>query len=508
MSTQTRPKNPLPATASGAGKIVLPVNVRLTGTPSGAHLDKLTQAVARGVLRQLRAARGAVPARRIRPQHSVPAEQAIRQHLARVEHDLGTGIGVRSPAALAELNTEKQRLTTELAALLAAQLEQNRKAQSTGIGVRSPAALTELADDERRIVGELAVAQLLAQHAPLLIPQPQFLPIDWSAGLQTRGLTGERLVGSRYYPEATELPRNFPAADFLEGGTRTPLTGTVRVKAGKLPLSSESFRADGGRLIQVKTLDNGPGKYTEPGSIADELTKGLDKFDKFERGLSRSETRGAEVFRAEHSGNADEKVLHVELFEDPSPAQLTELAEFAAAAQQRGVTVRFNWPKLSSNTVTGLTGVGFGVAGALGRANRQADQQQEEGYAPVGGAAYAAEPWYIRLGSFFRGDLFESSSTTPEPADVPVFRANLRKKADAKRVGETLDFNWQKPDRNSALPRTLNISVTYKKAPDGRWVVEAVGDAPSGFTPPDINRIIDPAVSDSAVDSMLTTGGA
>lgn len=57
MSKETRPQHPLPTTARGAGTTVVPVKVRITGTPSAADLDRLTQTVARAVGRQLRAVR-------------------------------------------------------------------------------------------------------------------------------------------------------------------------------------------------------------------------------------------------------------------------------------------------------------------------------------------------------------------------------------------------------------------------------------------------------------------
>ncbi|WP_069159806.1 hypothetical protein [Nocardia altamirensis] len=542
-SSEVQPQERLPADARTEGKRAIPIKVRIIGTPSSADLDKLTASVARAVGKQLRAAQRATP------EHSpavakpivgfgIPAgavdlddsaaEQGIRQRLARVDKDLATGIGVRSPAMLAELEAEKRSLLTSLAVTLEARLKDNRKQQTAEIGVRSPDFLAELADKERRIVGELAVVRLLAQYASgptqAVASSPSHdLPINWFGGANQRGLGGESLVGQRYYPDATEMPKDFGGIDFIEGGKRTPLTGIQKVGGQKLPLSQDSFRVEGGRVIQVKTLENSTPGYQVPGAIKRELQKGIDKLVATDdRGVSRSRIQGKEVRRVEYVGNPDERILHVELAREPTAAQSAELEqEVRVICELNKIKFTYNWPKSPSvpkpvpkpwmgtakGTALGLGGLALGKAGEIGRENRREDQQNQQGYAPVGSAAYAVEPWYIRLGSFFRFDGFETNVQAPEAADIPVWRQHIRRTTEAKKIGDSLSFAWQTANRSPAFSRTLDVFVTYRKGPDGRWSVESTTDAPQGFRPPDINRIIDVDVSDGAVESMLSFEG-
>ncbi len=486
------------------GSTVIPVKVRIIGTPSAADLDKLSASVTRAVGKQLRASNTAGKQANT---SAVDATREIRRRLAGVEHDLTTGIGVRSPAAVAELEAEKWRLLGSLTGALTARLEDIRAQQKTGIGVRSERGRAELAAEERRISGELAAAQLLAQQAAGVQPTRE-LPIDWFAGSKERGLSGERLVHGRYYPQSTSLPKNFKGIDLVEGGTRTPLTGTTAFRRSQWPMTSDSFRVEGGTVIQVKTLENSGTGYQEPGRVEGTLNKAVEGLINFDRETALNEARGGEVYHVEHSGTVDRRILHVELDSAPSPAQAAELRSVRESCELNGIEFTYNAPEPPSPAVPGLTGLALGAAGAIGRESRRADQKTEQGYAPVGQAAYAEAPWYEQLGSFFRLDWFEADVRAPEAADLPIWRANVRRHADAKKIGDTLPFAWQTRDRTRPGDHTVDVVVRYRKGPDGRWLVESVGDAPDGFTAPDLNRVVDGNVSDLDVEIMLKIGGA
>ncbi|RDI68169.1 endonuclease toxin domain-containing protein [Nocardia pseudobrasiliensis] len=487
------------------GSTVIPVKVRIIGTPSAADLDKLGASVTRAVGKQLRAANSAGNQANT---SMVDASQEIRRRLAGVEHDLATGVGVRSPAAVADLEADKRRLLEALTDALTTRLEDIRAQLKSGIGVRSEKVWAELAADERRYAGELAAAQLLAQQAGALRPTPE-LPINWLLGSQERGLSGERMVRQRYYPESTVLPENFEGIDLVQGGTRTPLSGTTIYRKKPTPMTSDSFRIEGGTAIQVKTLQNSSDAYQKPNAVRKVLNEYVEQLFNFEREISLNERRGAEVYHAEHSGEVDRKILHVELDSEPTATQLVDLEKIRESCEHNGIEFIYHTPKEPpSLAVPGITGLALGAAGAIGRESRRAEQRSEQGYAPVGQAAYAEAPWYEQLGSFFRLDWFEADVRAPEAADLPRWRANVRRHADAKKIGDTLPFAWQTRDRTRPGDHTVDVVVRYRKGPDGRWLVESVGDAPDGFTAPDLNRVVDGNVSDLDVAIMLKIGGA
>ncbi|MFF0492156.1 hypothetical protein ACFYTQ_24260 [Nocardia sp. NPDC004068] len=483
------------------GRTVIPVKVRITGTPTAAHLATLEATVSRAVTTRLRTAAAREATRR------ADTEQDLRRRLAEVDDALSTGIGVRAPAVLADLEAERGRVLDALTTVLTDRLKDVRAQQQTGIGVRSERVWAELAAAERRISGELAAAQLLAEQAAGLRPTPE-LPINWFAGSTERGLSGERLVHGRYYPEATALPRNYKGIDLVEGGTRTPLTGATRFRGSSWPMTADSFRVEGGTVVQIKTLENSTAGYQAPGSITRTLGKAVEDIVNFDRATSLNEARGESVYHVEHSGAVDRRILHVELDSVPSPAQAAELESVRETCALNGIEFTYHAAEPPSPAVPGVAGLALGVAGAIGRESRRERQRETQGYAPVGSAAFADSPWYERLGGFFRGDWFESSVRSPDSVDLPVWREHVRRQAAAKKIGETLSFTWQTRDRSRPDDHTIDVLVRYRKSPDARWVVESVDDAPEGFTAPDLDRILDPAVSDLDISIMLKIGGA
>jgi hypothetical protein len=217
-----------------------------------------------------------------------------------------------------------------------------------GEGVRSKDAVEKLKTEKLELETQLGVAPAV---------QPPGAPkVAWEGG-NLRGLGAESEVLKGSYPGATQLPKGFPAVDFVEGGTRTPLTGTARVagakgvKSTKIPLSSDSFRIEGGTLIQLKTLKNTDPSYVKPGGINKELTKGLEALASHRPGTSWSERVGDEMRRVE-IGTPEKKVLHVELQVTPNALQLKELDEIKAAGKSfatlgpgEEIDVVINWPK-------------------------------------------------------------------------------------------------------------------------------------------------------------------
>lgn len=238
-----------------------------------------------------------------------------------------TGVVQREPMKKAELESRLAEVNAEL---------------SAGEGVRSKEALEKLRTEKLELETQLGIA------APVKVPgSPK---VDWEGG-NLRGLGAESEVLRGSYPGATQLPKNFPAVDFVEGGTRTPLTGTARVKGGKLPLSSDSFKIEGGTLIQLKTLKNTDPSYVAPGGIKKELTAGLEALASHRPGTSWSEQVGGEMRRVE-IGTPDKKILHVELQVAPNAMQTKELDEIKWAGKQfasfgpgEEIEVVVNWPK-------------------------------------------------------------------------------------------------------------------------------------------------------------------
>ena len=239
----------------------------------------------------------------------------------------------REPMKKAELESRLEEVNAELGA---------------GEGVRSKEAVEKLKTEKLELETQLGIAP------PLKAPgSPK---VDWEGG-NLRGLGAESEVLKGSYSGATRLPASFPAVDFVEGGTRTPLTGMVRVSGGKgakstkLPLSSDSFKIEGGTLVQLKTLKNTDASYVKPGGINKELTKGLQALASHRPGTSWSEQVGGEVRRVE-IGTPDKKILHVELQVTPNAMQMQELEgikwagkEFASFGPGEEIEVVISWPK-------------------------------------------------------------------------------------------------------------------------------------------------------------------
>jgi hypothetical protein len=357
----------------------------------------------------------------------------------------------------------------------------------------------------------------LLNQVPLLFPsggggRPVNPLVDWNAG-NLRGLGAEDTVLFKY-PGALKMPAKFPGVDYIQGGTATPMTG---LGPKGLPFSQGSATIEDGTLIQYKTMKNSLPYYQEPKAVYKDLSKGMEKLEIFDPGTGRSEKIGSEWFRVEHTAPAERRVLHIELEVAPTPAQQAQLARLAAEGEGFGafgagnkVEVVVSAPpagKPPSKTLPWISGtfnVALMVAQYIGRQKRTERDLATTGYSPVGTAPFAAEPWYIRLGSFLRGDVMELAGDLG-PLNVPVWRNHVRKVAGDKKPGETLSFGWQYKNPLEPFGLIEDVDVIYIKNNDGTWRVQSVADPPAGFVAPDLNRIIDTKVSDGEVVNMLSS---
>jgi hypothetical protein len=455
------------------------------------------------------------------------SSEELRKRLEQVRHDLGTGSGVRTTEATNKLMEEEQRLMAALEQTamqdLRRRLEATRQQQDTGSGVRSPRAIAKLKEDQQQIETQIAITASAGSAAPTFFKPPGAPQVvDWAGG-NLRGLGAEDAVLKASYPGATKLPAGYPGVDFIQGGQRTPLTGFGRGQAGKLPLSSDSVFIDGGTLVQLKSMKNSLPYYQEPNTVLKELEKGLEDLANIKPGAGKSEQVGKEYRRIEHSGQATKKILHVEMEAPPTPEQQVQLARLKDSGKSYGafgpgeeIEVVVNWPggtpksifkkiEMAPGSAMGALNLGVAVGGAYGREKLRERQLETEGYAPVGLAAHGSDSFLVRLGAFFRGDQAESLSGATGSLNMPVWRNDVRQKAEAKKPGETLMIEWQFRDPTEISSFTEDVLVTYQKQPNGSWRARPPSDKPKGFTVPDLDRIIDLKESDGAVLDMLSS---
>lgn len=117
----------------------------------------------------------------------------------------------------------------------------------------------------------------------------------------------------------------------------------------------------------------------------------------------------------------------------------------------------------------GVLGLGL-VSGAL-RQRAVERQRDTEGYAPVGPAAFANEGLLSRIGRFVQDPTLGALTPAADRFNMPVWRANLRSRAQAVPPGGTLTINWQ---RHGSGVLGLNqyrgdTAVTYDRLPDGTF---------------------------------------
>jgi hypothetical protein len=158
-------------------------------------------------------------------------------------------------------------------------------------------------------------------------------------------------------------------------------------------------------------------------------------------------------------------------------------------------------------------GVGALKTGALialsilhGRAviERMQKQVQETGFAPLGPTG---DKLYD-LGAWFLDPTNEAGRSVPfsQRFHMATWRQTIRDAADKKAVGDTYKFPWETDDGWDALREhrmTKTCYVYYRKGPNGYWYTIKGSCDEDEFFPPDLNKVIDPNVSDEELRQYL-----
>jgi hypothetical protein len=159
------------------------------------------------------------------------------------------------------------------------------------------------------------------------------------------------------------------------------------------------------------------------------------------------------------------------------------------------------------------TGVGALKTGALialsilhGKAvvERMQKQAQETGFAPIGPIG---DKLYD-LGAWFLDPTNEAGRSVPfsQRFHMATWRQTIRDAADKKAVGDTYKFPWETDDGWDPLREhrmTKTCYVYYRKGPNGYWYTIRGACNEDEFFPPDLNKVIDPNVSDEELRQYL-----
>jgi hypothetical protein len=135
-------------------------------------------------------------------------------------------------------------------------------------------------------------------------------------------------------------------------------------------------------------------------------------------------------------------------------------------------------------------------------AKRIEKQAKEKGWVPYG--APSGEGWLYDLGAWFIDPSNEADKNVPfeKRFQIAPWRQRIREAANAKKPGETLDFDWQigicKTDFMGRW-KTITHRAVYLKNADGRWSME--GGEIWGI--PSMNDIISEEVPDSQLEKAI-----
>ena len=133
---------------------------------------------------------------------------------------------------------------------------------------------------------------------------------------------------------------------------------------------------------------------------------------------------------------------------------------------------------------SGAGGVMLGVGApiVLGVVHDAAVQaiRDERGYAPVGVLAYAHEGFFSRVARAFTGAAVEEATADlPSRFNIPVFRANVRSRAQAVPVGGTLLVLWQVPmPAGGGIHEVQNFVTLYRREAADAWRLVPNAQAP------------------------------
>jgi hypothetical protein len=176
--------------------------------------------------------------------------------------------------------------------------------------------------------------------ARVKLDEPVMTQEEWALSPKDRGLMGERRALIRSYPQATELPPGFEAFDGVEGGTRTRMIGGARGRArDKLP--RRMVLIEGGKAISVKTAHLGGVSFQTADGTFSNLRGYIDDIIKYPRTrdtLQYTDPETNEITMVRYI-NPSEKVLHIELNQMPTPAQMEGLARVQAYGQKNHIEV-------------------------------------------------------------------------------------------------------------------------------------------------------------------------
>jgi hypothetical protein len=205
-------------------------------------------------------------------------------------------------------------------------------------------------------------------------------------------------------------------------------------------------------------------------------------------------------------------------------APAAEPAAGAVAADEAGTSIAAK-PLMSPKVGTALNVgvVGLGVAAAVVHPYAVQSIKEKKGYAPVGPLAYAHEGFLSRVGRFLTGMTMEMQEDLRTRFNLPVWRANVKKSADAVPTGGTLLIIFQVPLQQEFFQDIQDVPELYRKKADGGWELMPEGTKVPEFDSetvlkgvlrpvvhgnkaiikaPDLNLIVGPA-SDEDVGAML-----
>ena len=119
---------------------------------------------------------------------------------------------------------------------------------------------------------------------------------------------------------------------------------------------------------------------------------------------------------------------------------------------------------------------------------------------PTGNRAYDFGAWLLDPTN-------ETARSMPfrQRFDMAKWRDTMKTAADAKAPGEHYRCTWTTSDGYDDLghARERTFKADYLKGPDGVWRTVSCQGCKDDEVPPDLNRIIDPKVSDEEIRKYL-----
>jgi hypothetical protein len=165
-------------------------------------------------------------------------------------------------------------------------------------------------------------------------------------------------------------------------------------------------------------------------------------------------------------------------------------------------------PKAWKGTGVGALKIGALIALSIlhGKAvvERMQKQAQETGFAPLGPTG---DKLYD-LGAWVLDPENEAGRSVPfsQRFHMAMWRQTIRDAAEKKAVGDTYKMPWETDDGWDPLRQyrmTKTCYVYYRKGPNGYWDTIKGSCDEDEFFPPDLNKVIDPNVSDEELRQYL-----